>query len=183
MEYQKVLDFWFKESNANWFIKNDAFDNMIKERFSKLHEEMVNGKYKDWEEKPLPLLAKIIVLDQFSRNMFRNTKRMFATDHEALKLSKKAIVEGFDKGFDSHQKLFLYLPFEHSEDIEDQKDSVKYFTRLHEENPGNVTFLDYAIQHYKIIERFGRFPHRNKMLDRKSTPEEIEFLKEEGSSF
>jgi|SRR5690606_3695588 uncharacterized protein (DUF924 family) len=183
MNYQDVLDFWFKNNTDKWFVKSEEFDSEIRRRFQNLYEDIKSGKKKVWENSPHSLLASVIVLDQFPRNMFRGTKKSFETDLAALRLTKKALLEGFDKKLNSLEKVFLYLPLEHSEELSDQEDAVKLFTQLHEETQNSALFLDYAIQHYKIIKRFGRFPHRNQILERTSTPEEVEFLKEKGSSF
>lgn len=183
MEYQRILNFWFEESKDKWFLKSPEFDNQIREEFLPIYNDIKAGKKSDWEKEPKSLLAMIIVLDQFSRNMFRGKPESFALDHTALILAKKARLQGFDQKLSAMEKIFLYLPFEHSENLEDQEDSVKLFTTLQNEGKFAAMTIDYAIQHYKIIKRFGRFPHRNQILGRKSTPEEIEFLKEEGSSF
>lgn len=183
MDYQSVLDFWFVESKGKWFLKSQEFDQTIRDRFSEIHKEISSGKKLEWAESPRSLLARIIVLDQFSRNMFRGTSESFQYDSQALLLAKKAIIKEFDKELSLTERAFIYLPFEHSEKLEDQEDSVKLFTTLKDGGEFAQIAIDYAIQHYKIIKRFGRFPHRNEILNRKSTPEEIEFLKEEGSSF
>ncbi len=183
MDYQRVLDFWFEEHPDNWFIKNPDFDKKIQSEFESLHHSLKDLPRTEVTSSPQEALAIIIVLDQFSRNMYRGTQKAFETDKIALCIAKESIQKGYDKKLTPLQRVFMYLPFEHSEDLEDQKDSVKFYTELFEENPSFADFLDYAIQHLNIIKRFGRFPHRNKILGRESTPEEIEFLKEEGSSF
>ncbi len=183
MSYHKILDFWFKENADKWFLKSTEFDSLIRKNFLTIYEDLKSEKEVGWEDTPQSALAMIIVLDQFPRNMFRGTEKAFETDVLARKLAKKSLLAGYDKKLSTPERAFLYLPLEHSEDLSDQEDSVKFFTRLHEESSKDSMFLDYAIQHYKIIKRFGRFPHRNEVLNRKSTPEEIEFLKEKGSSF
>jgi uncharacterized protein (DUF924 family) len=173
-----VLDFWFSEiPEADWFRKNDALDAVIRERFLLLHEELVmrGGKL---DAAPRETLATIIVLDQFSRNMFRGTAKAFATDALALKLACGVVDGGLDAGFSKNERLFVYLPFEHSEQLSDQQRSVTLFRALQDEE-----LLKYAIAHHDIIARFGRFPHRNGILGRTSTPEEIEFLQQPGSAF
>lgn len=183
MTFQRILEFWFKENSKNWFAKSDEFDNAIKNEFQTIHIELNNGEHVEWEDEPQSLLAMVIVLDQFSRNMFRGDKRSFDSDIKARSLSKKAVQMGFDKKLTQIERVFLYLPFEHSENLVDQEESIRLYTILKNEDPKNAFFLDYANQHYQIIKRFHRFPHRNQILERISTIEEVEFLKEKGSSF
>ena len=183
MRYQRVLDFWFEENADKWFIKDDSFDKAVQSEFEPLYNEFKDLPHRELTSSPKEALAMIITLDQFPRNMYRGTPEAFAADKMALCIAKESIQKGYDKKLNPVERVFMYLPFEHSEDIEDQKDAVKFFTVLFEENPTFAEVLDYAIQHLNIIKRFGRFPHRNKILGRESTPEEVEFLKEEGSSF
>lgn len=181
-----ILSFWFGHKDDPdygqprdwWFVKSDATDERIRSHFLSTHTEIMEGLHDDMLKSPEGYMAQILVLDQFSRNMFRNTPKAFASDEKALSLAKEAIIEDYDKKLPDFMRSFLYLPFEHSELLEDQKRSVRLFTQL-----GQPLNLDYAIQHKVIIERFGRFPHRNRILGRESTPEEIEFLKEPGSGF
>jgi uncharacterized protein (DUF924 family) len=174
----EVLDFWFSEiPEADWFRRNNALDTAIRERFTSLHEELImrGGKL---DAAPRETLATIIVLDQFSRNMFRGTAKAFATDDLALQLARGMVDGGFDAGFSKNERLFVYLPFEHSEQLSDQQRSLTLFRALQDEE-----LLKYAVAHHDIVVRFGRFPHRNDILGRASTPEEIEFLQQPGSAF
>jgi len=173
-----VLQFWFEELSAtDWFAKSDDIDVQIRERFLGLHKQ-ISGNDAAGIFSPREILAAIVVLDQFSRNLFRGSPQAFAADPAARRLARLAIEQGFDKTMTNEERVFLYLPFEHSEDIEDQKKSVALITLL-----GNEYWTRYAIAHLEIIERFGRFPHRNAVLGRVSTPDEIEMLKDPSKSF
>lgn len=173
-----VLQFWFEElSAAQWFAKNDEVDATIRSRFLGLHEQLFENAAADISS-PREILAAVIVLDQFSRNLFRGNAHAFAADPIARRLSSLAINQGFDQSMKNEERVFLYLPFEHSEDIVDQQKSVLLVTAL-----GNEYWTRYAIAHKEIIERFGRFPHRNAVLNRASTPDEIELLKDPSKSF
>lgn len=174
----EVLKFWFQElGESRWFGKSDAIDGQIRDRFLSLHEQLVASEGEDITT-PRPLLAAVIVLDQFSRNMFRGTPRAFATDPVARRLARAAIDRGFDLGMTRAERMFLYLPFEHSEDRGDQALAVDLIRRL-----GHAEWTRYAEAHQAIIDRFGRFPHRNAILGRASTAEEIAALKEPMGSF
>jgi uncharacterized protein (DUF924 family) len=187
---QAILDFWFGNSDSetygkpqqNWFIKNKNFDNQIRNNFLTHYEEALNNNLNHWQENALGCLALIIILDQFPRNMFRDTPQAFATDNLALNIAKSAIKNEFDQQLLPVFRWFIYLPFEHSENIEDQNLSVKLFSTL-KDDPDSKSTIEYAIAHQKIIERFGRFPHRNSILARESTPEELQFLSQPRSSF
>ena len=173
-----VLRFWFEElRGADWFAKRDELDARIRERFLASHESLVSldGRV---DATPRTLLAAVIVLDQFSRNMFRGSPRAYAADPIARRLARLAIERGFDQGMTRPQRMFLYLPFEHSEDAADQAYSLQLFEAL-----GDHDWTDYAHRHKAIVDRFGRFPHRNAVLGRASTAEEIDFLKSSGSGF
>ena len=173
-----VLTFWFSElTDDDWFRKDDAIDAAIRQRFLPLHERLLAGGVAE-DGTPRLMLAAIIVFDQFSRNMFRGTARAFAADPAALRLARSAVGRRIDAGMTGREQLFLYLPFEHSEDIADQEKSVELTVKLDDEG-----LLHYAKAHRDIVKRFGRFPHRNDMLGRPSTAEEIAFLKQSGSSF
>ena len=174
---QEVLDFWFRGDapRKEWFQKDAAFDAEIVRQFSVLHALAAAGGLKHWRESPRDCLALIILLDQFPRNMFRGTAGAFATDAMALDAAKHAVDAGFDRGMSEVERTFVYLPFEHSENLADQEKALELFA----ENPN----FEWARKHWEIIRRFGRFPHRNAVLGRPSTPAEIEFLKEPGSSF
>ena len=172
---EEVLSFWFGQEAKRWFEKNATFDSEIRSRFLPLYDELVADDA--WLSQPRDCLARIIVLDQFPRNMFRGTPRAFAADPLALAAAKHAVGNGFDRNLQLVEKQFVYLPFEHSESLADQERACQLMKALNED------LYDWAIRHKRIIERFGRFPHRNEILGRKSTPEEIEFLKQPGSGF
>ncbi len=175
----EILQFWFGElSTKDWFRKDVALDERIATRFRDTYQALSERVPDDWPASPEGCLAAVIVLDQFPRNMFRNDKRSFATDAAALALSKRAISAGFDAKLDADRRAFLYMPFQHAEDVADQAQSVELFEAL-----GKPVERDFAARHKAIIDRFGRFPHRNAILGRDSTAEEIAFLKQPGSSF
>jgi uncharacterized protein (DUF924 family) len=175
MTAQELLDFWFAHE-ADWFRKSDAFDAEIRSRFLSLHEQMAAG-LRDWLQKPADCLARIIVLDQLPRNMFRGTPRAFATDSLALEAARHALQRKYDVQYSREEKIFAYLPFEHSESLADQELACELMQPLGTEQ------YRYAVAHRDIIARFGHFPHRNAILGRASTPEELEFLQQPGSSF
>ena len=175
----EVLAFWFEELTPDdWFGGGEAVDDRIRERFLALHEALRDDVPESWRETARGMLAAVIALDQFPRNMYRGDPRAFAADPTALALATEAVERGLDQAMSTDERKFLYLPFEHSEDPEVQAQSVELFASLDEEDT-----LGYALRHKEIIDRFGRFPHRNEVLGRASTPEEIEFLKEPDSSF
>ncbi len=187
---QEVLDFWFGPADAEafgkprevWFKKDDAFDAALRDRYAPLWEQARIGALSDWDASPRELLAFIVVCDQLPRNMFRGEPRSFATDPLALDAARRMLERGWDKQLLSVEKAFAYLPFEHSEDLADQDRSVALFCG----DPNDAVlggYADYAFKHREFIARFGRFPHRNVILGRISTPAEIEFLKGPGSSF
>jgi uncharacterized protein (DUF924 family) len=174
-----VLHFWFDELGpAAWFRKDAATDAAIRSRFLILYEVLANWPAAAALASPERALATVLVLDQFPRNLFRAGAQAFATDALAREVAAGAIAEGFDAGFDKDRRLFLYLPFEHSEDKADQARSVQLIASL-----GDPGLADWAARHKAVVDRFGRFPHRNALLGRASTPEEEAFLKEPGSSF
>jgi uncharacterized protein (DUF924 family) len=173
-----VLRFWFEElEHAYWFEKNDAVDARIRDRFLVLHARLLAEDGAGLTA-PRAMLAAVIVLDQFSRNLFRGDARAYAADAVARRIARSVVDQGRDAMMATREKRFLYLPFEHSEDASDQRLSVKLIEPL-----GDPEMTRYAIAHQVIIDRFGRFPHRNAILGRRSTPEEIEFLKSPMSSF
>jgi uncharacterized protein (DUF924 family) len=198
-----ICQFWFKgiddrttiDKNKDpfkmWFMKNEKLDEGVKKHFEDDLEMAAEGKLKGWEDSVNGRLALVLLLDQFSRNIYRNTVKMFEYDEKALALSLLTVNDGEDLKLQLIERVFLYLPFEHSENIAMQKLSLKYFDTLIKEskrvNPANTAYyeytFDYARRHYEIIERFGRFPHRNAILNRAITPEEAEFLKQPGSGF
>ena len=174
-----VLHFWFEELNPkDWFIKSQETDDRIRERFSGVYERVAAMEPAQLSANSRDALAAIIVTDQFSRNMFRGTPRSFESDGLALETARLAVDAGFDAGLTQDQRLFLYLPFEHSEDLGDQDRAVELITAL-----GNDRYTQYAEAHRDVIRRFGRFPHRNAVLGRESTAAEVEFLAQPGSRF
>jgi uncharacterized protein (DUF924 family) len=169
----EVLHFWFDElGEARWFAKSEHTDAQIRARFLWLHERLVADDGIDGAMRRA-LLAAIIVLDQFSRNLFRDTPRAFAADPIARRLARSAIAQSFDDAMTVEQRCFLYLPFQHSEDRADQALSVELFAQL-----GNAEWTRYALAHQAIIDRFGRFPHRNAILNRDSSADELETLQQ-----
>jgi len=173
-----VLGFWFETCKPEqWFKRDDALDETLRQRFLALHPAVAALPIADCVADARTALAATIVLDQFSRNMFRGTPAAFAADPKALAIAEAAIARGFDVGFPSERRQFFYLPFEHAEDAIRQARCVELFTPLGEEA------VRWAAAHKVIIDRFGRFPHRNAILGRESTPEEIEFLRGPNSSF
>ncbi|CAA9459794.1 MAG: hypothetical protein AVDCRST_MAG02-2073 [uncultured Rubrobacteraceae bacterium] len=186
----EVLDFWFGsegepgygEFRSQWFQKDEAFDREVTDRFGGLYEEAAEGRLDAWREEPEGCLALVICLDQFPRNMFRGDARTHATDGKALDAAKYAIERALDRELPAFQRMFLYMPFMHAEGVEDQRRSVELFEGLAAE-PGGPDVVEYAAGHREIVERFGRFPHRNAILGRETTPEEAEFLTRPGSSF
>jgi uncharacterized protein (DUF924 family) len=178
-EARAVLDFWFVESGPEqWFAKDEGFDGDIHDRFGSVYRRAYDGELGDWIETPEGCLALVIVLDQFPRNMFRDDPRAFATDPHARILLQHMLGLDYDKGLDARQRQFLYMPLQHSEDWQDQELSIELNAAL-----GNDDVLKFAHAHKDIIDRFGRFPHRNDVLGRESTPDELAFLTQPGSSF
>lgn len=174
----EIIRFWFEEvSPQQWFQSSPKLDLEIKERFQITHEMAADGLCNSWASDPEGALALIILLDQFPRHMFRGTPQAFATDEDALLIAKQAVHKGFDQVLEPVKRGFLYLPFQHSENLSDQKKSVELYGAMKDANPAGDM---YARRHYVPIEKFGRFPHRNEILGRESTQEEIEFLKENG---
>lgn len=186
----EILTFWFgKPENTDygkprqvWFQKNSAFDQQIRDHFLADYELAAQGQLQNWKESPDSCLALILLFDQIPRNVFRGQAQAFATDEQALEAAKYAVSQGFDQQMLPVQRWFIYLPFEHSENLADQEKSVELMRQL-SDDPDSASPIDYAIRHWKVIQQFGRFPHRNLILGRKSTPEEQEFLKQPGSSF
>jgi uncharacterized protein (DUF924 family) len=172
-----VLRFWFEEHPKDWFVKNPAFDGEIRARFLALHAAAAAGQLAHWADEPRTCLALVIVLDQFPRNMFRGQAQAFATDALALAAARVILERGWHKAMTQPEQLFAYLPFEHSESLADQVLCCELMKDFDAEQ------LRYAIRHREIIERFGRFPHRNAILGRASTSAELEFLKQPGSGF
>jgi uncharacterized protein (DUF924 family) len=179
MNYQDFLDFWFSPAaEPNWFVKSAAFDALLAEKFSVLHRQAAQGELWTWRETPAGRVAEIIVLDQFSRNLFRDSPQAFAQDSLALALAQEAISLNLDQQLSPEQRAFLYMPFMHSESKLIHEFALKLFQRL-----GNPTNLEFEKKHKVIIDRFGRYPHRNQILGRASTDEELTFLTQPDSSF
>jgi uncharacterized protein (DUF924 family) len=187
---QEILNFWFRcedeegsgEFQEAWFTKDREFDREIRERFEPVYEEAAGGGLDHWKSEARSCLALIIVLDQFPRNMYRGDARMYAADEKAREAARHAIEHAYDRELSPYGRMFMYLPFEHSEELDDQRLSVELFRGLSTEM-GSEDLLGYAVRHLEIVERFGRFPHRNEILGRRTTPEEAEFLSGPDSSF
>ncbi|MDA7947536.1 MAG: DUF924 domain-containing protein [Hyphomicrobiaceae bacterium] len=171
-----VLRFWFGVLEPEqWWLRDDAIDQEIKTRFAALYLRLSDEVPQSWLASPQGRLAAVIVLDQFPRNMFRDDPRAYASDPAALKLARETIASGDDEKLAPEQRSFLYMPYQHSEDPSVQEESLELFRSL-----GDAVQLDYAEKHKQVIDRFGRFPHRNKVLGRKTTAVEKLFLKEPG---
>lgn len=188
-----ILTFWFGDprdpqsdygqQRKAWFQKDLAFDAQIRQRFLTDYERAVAGECDRWADTPHGTLALILVFDQFPRNLFRSDPQSFATDPQALALARHAVDQGWDRALLPVERLFIYLPFEHSETLADQHQSVALFEGLVQTAPELESTLDYAYRHREVIARFGRFPHRNDVLARATTPAEAEFLTQPGSRF
>lgn len=172
MQPADILSFWFTEHGPDdWFSKNEAFDDEIRRRFLETYERASTGQTSEWRATPQGRLAEIIVLDQFSRNMFRGTARAFAADARALALAQDAVAVGADAAMMADERLFLYLPYMHSEELSVHEEGLPLFMAL-----GDEGVLRYEHLHADQLRRFGRYPHRNASLNRASTPQEEEFL-------
>ena len=179
MSPEKVLNFWFEELKPkDWFIKDIKLDRKIKDQFQKVHTQAKQGELWQWRSNARSALAEVIILDQLSRNIYRNKPESFAGDPMALTLAQVAIAKELHKELKTQERAFLYMPFMHSESLVIHEEAVKLF-----QEPGMENNLDFEYRHKKIIERFGRYPHRNEILGRESSPEELKFLQEPGSSF
>ena len=181
-----LLDLWFGAGDApraEWFRKDPAFDALIAERFGPLVERVLAGELRGWEHQPDTALARILLLDQFTRNIFRDSARAFAGDALALAAARAMVAAGRDLQLPPLRRAFVYLPFEHAEELAAQDESVRLFAVLAAQAPVVQEMLDYAHRHRAVIERFGRFPHRNALLGRESAADEIAFLREPGSRF
>lgn len=181
----EVLAFWFGADPKRWFMQDDAFDGEIRARFGDLHGAIVSGAHEDWRTTARGELALIIVLDQFSRNLYRNDPRSFAGDSRAEEISKALLESGRLRELSPQQQMFALMPLVHAEDRDSQRQSVAAFEQVRKEHPSpNIdTALDFAKKHAAVIERFGRFPHRNAVLGRVSSPEELTFIRESGRGF
>jgi uncharacterized protein (DUF924 family) len=186
-----ILDCWFGTPDSAtfgkdrklWFARDAAFDAVLRERFGGLLEAAGQGALDAWAHTPLGALALVVLLDQFSRNIHRGTARAFATDDHALRIARQMVVNGFDLRLPHlFHRAFAYLPFEHSESFDGQRESLRLFEPF-QGQPGSASYYRSALRHAQVIERFGRFPHRNALLGRASTEEEVAFLREPGSSF
>ncbi len=178
----EINNFWFNETSPKlWFGKNAQFDALIRTRFLLSYNAAASGKFDDWQVEGLGCVALCVLLDQFPRNLFRNDRRAFATDAKALTVARTAIEKSLDlePTFEDKHRHFLYTPFMHSEEIADQRLCLMLLT----ERMDNANAVDYSKRHLAIIERFGRFPHRNAVLGREDTTEEAEFLKQANSRF
>lgn len=197
---ENILSFWFGDIEKDklpeedyikrWWVKDSDFDRVIKSRFEGYLNIAIDNNLDSLEKTPEGTLALIILLDQFSRNMYRDSPGSFSNDAKALRICLDGIEKGFDKGLHPVERLFFYMPLMHSEDIKIQQRSMDLLSDLESENIRNPEIAKmvsqskhFSYKHYKIIDKFGRFPHRNKLLGRRSTPEETEFLKLPGSSF
>lgn len=169
-----IVTFWRNAGYERWYTKDDAFDQELRDRFMGTWEAARDGKLSAWQNSDDGALALLIVLDQFPRNMFRNDARAFSTDALARDVATRAIAEGRDQRIEQGMRAFMYLPFEHSEDMADQERSVALF------EPLGADSLKWAVLHADIIRKFGRFPHRNTVLGRATTPDEAAFLDEGG---
>lgn len=189
---QAVLAFWFglpgspewDGSRREWFAKSDEFDARIRSQFLPVWQAAHDGADDDWSVTPEGACARIVLLDQFPRNMFRGDPRSFATDAKALEVARRMLAKGWDRQLPTPwHRVFCYLPFEHAESLADQDISVRETTALRADTAGRVDVVEWAVKHHEIIARFGRFPHRNAVLGRESSAEELAFLKQPGSRF
>lgn len=194
----EVLSFWLgavdaaglasEATAARWYVKDAAFDAEILARFGATYRALMRGAHDDWRAAPRSLLAYVIVLDQFSRNMFRGQSQAFASDVRALSAAREGIANGLDRTLLGQERVFLYMPFMHSEELATQDACVRLFTAFRDESTGALRQVleqnvDYAVRHRAVIAQWGRFPHRNQVLGRTSTAEELLFLQQPGSSF
>lgn len=187
---EDVLAWWFgpKARGAEalrpmWFVKSEATDREIRDRYASLVEEALQGRLDGWMAEPDSALARILVLDQFTRNIFRDTPRAFAGDAQALAATRAMVDAGWDRQLPPARRAFVYMPLEHAEDLGAQDEAVRQFTTLAAEAPEMAGMLDWARKHREVVLRFGRFPHRNEILGRASTDEEAAFLHQPGSRF
>jgi len=190
-EARHVLEFWFGAPGSAdcgvfrdlWFKKSDATDREITDRFGALIERALRGELQSWREQAQSALAEVLLLDQFTRNAFRDTPRAFAGDSRALRAATAMVGLHQDEELAEVQRIFVYMPFEHAESLAMQDESLRLFTRLVTSFEDTHEVLKYARRHRDVIERFGRFPHRNEILGRQSTPQELAYLREPGSRF
>ncbi len=190
---EEILRFWFGDpedaageygqQRQVWFKKDPAFDDIIRQRFLGDVEQALGTALEAWREQPRPCLALVLLLDQFPRNLFRGEARSFAGDRIALATAYHGLERGYDQQVLPVERIFFYLPLEHSENLADQDRSVELARLLHAAYPEFDSILDYALRHREVIQRFGRFPHRNEILGRATTLEEAAFLQQPGSRF
>lgn len=179
MKYDDILSFWFNEIEQDqWWVKETHFDRLVEDKFLRLHEQAVKCELFEWRTTAKGRLAEIIILDQFSRNIFRDTPKSFSSDQLALALSQEAILLGKDCELNAIERSFMYMPYMHSESLKIHDIAVELY-----KSNGIHSNLDFEIKHRDIIKKFGRYPHRNIILNRVSTKEEIAFLKLPGSAF
>lgn len=179
MNAEHILTFWFDELEPrDWFRKSDRLDDIIRQRFADIHRQAAAGECFGWRQSAQGRLAEVIVLDQFSRNLFRNDPRAFAQDAQALVLAQEAVAQGLDQALTTVQRAFLYMPYMHSESAVIHDQAVTLF-----DQPGLEENLKFEHRHKAIVDRFGRYPHRNEALGRTSTEEELDFLQQPGSGF
>jgi uncharacterized protein (DUF924 family) len=188
-QIDRVLEFWFGQNwqtdlkpRKEWFQKDPNFDQAVREWFLGTYEQAIAGQLDHWLDGALSTLALTIVYDQFPRNMFRDSAKAFATDSKALMTAQHAIERDFDQDLAPIMRVFFYLPFEHSELLQHQNQAISYLQPF-ATDPELKSYYDFALKHQAVIDRFGRFPHRNAILGRQSTPEELEFLQQPGASF
>jgi len=183
---ETILDFWVgpmpHRERVEWFRKDPAFDATIRERFGDAVEAALAGGHRDWIKEARPALARVLLLDQFTRNIYRDSARAYAGDADALATAIAAVDARFDAELDDYERWFMYMPFVHSEELRMQERSLALFQRLADEG-GPSSPLQWAHKHAAVIRRFGRYPHRNALLGRESTAEESAFLQEQGSRF
>ena len=187
----QVLAFWFGEpasaaygrERPEWFRKDPAFDEAIRTHFGDLVQQARAQQLQEWARQPAAALALLLVCDQFPRNLFRGQADAFALDARALGLARDVVAHGWDVTLLPLQRWFVYLPFEHAEDLAMQQEALRLFRQLGADDPARADLLQWAQKHHDVIARFGRFPHRNDALGRTSTEEETRFLAEPGSRF
>ncbi len=176
-----IINFWFEETKPQqWFQVNPEYDELVRSKFIEIYELARQGGLDDWKNDADGVLCLCLLFDQFPRNMFRGTPQAFATDEQGLLVAKYAISKGLDQVITPDRRRFVYLPFEHSEHLTDQKKSLDLFGVMKHEYPLSY---EYAVRHYDVIEKYGRFPHRNNILGRENTLEEDIYLSQEGSGF
>jgi len=195
-EAEELLRFWFGPLDDDgfsddahcqrWYAKDPGFDETLRERFGELHARASRGELAPWKETPRGRLALVLLLDQLSRNLYRDTSAMYDNDAEALAVAEQALDAGDEAALAPQERYFLYMPFMHAEDRDAQARCLALFERAQAQLPAPLADRfdpKWAVMHKAIVDRFGRFPHRNELLDRESTPEEREFLTKPGSSF